>query len=64
MAELNNTEIQSKIQIAAEDPDEKHDMKKTRNVSEWAVDRVDDSDIYFSPLQGNVVFASAIDGWV
>lgn len=23
----------------------------------------DDSNIYFSPDQGNVIFASALDGW-
>lgn len=27
------------------------------------MEEADDSDLYFSPEQGNVVFASAIDGW-
>jgi len=33
--------------------------------SEWstAIEAADDSDLYFSPQQGNVVFASAADGW-
>ncbi|KAL6072938.1 Elongation factor-like GTPase 1 [Balamuthia mandrillaris] len=30
---------------------------------EWDVDEVDDSDVYFAPEKGNVVFASATDGW-
>lgn len=28
-----------------------------------ALEDADDSNLYFSPEQGNVVFASAIDGW-
>lgn len=34
-------------------------------VYDWSagLEEVDDSHLYFSPLQGNVVFASAIDGW-
>ncbi|KAF9585233.1 Cytoplasmic GTPase/eEF2-like protein (ribosomal biogenesis) [Lunasporangiospora selenospora] len=31
--------------------------------SDWHVETQDDSHIYFHPSQGNVVFASAIDGW-
>lgn len=27
------------------------------------LDKADDSTLYFSPNQGNVIFASAIDGW-
>ena len=32
---------------------------------DWAsgMDDVDDSNLYFLPNEGNVVFASAIDGW-
>uniref|UniRef100_A0A2P2I1I5 Elongation factor-like 1 n=1 Tax=Hirondellea gigas TaxID=1518452 RepID=A0A2P2I1I5_9CRUS len=30
---------------------------------DWAIEDVDDSHIYFNPTVGNVVFASAIDGW-
>ena len=29
----------------------------------WILEEQDDSDLYFSPERGNVVFASAIDGW-
>lgn len=36
-----------------------------KEVSEWAsgLDDVDDEHLYFSPEKGNVVFASAVDGW-
>ncbi|CAL8086475.1 unnamed protein product [Orchesella dallaii] len=35
------------------------------HVYDWStgMDDIDDSDLYFSPEQGNVLFASAIDGW-
>jgi len=35
------------------------------DLEEWAsgLEDIDDSSLYFSPAQGNVVFASAIDGW-
>lgn len=34
-------------------------------VYDWStgLDDIDDSNLYFSPEQGNVVFSSAIDGW-
>ncbi|KAG7178014.1 elongation factor-like GTPase 1 [Homarus americanus] len=31
--------------------------------ADWGIETVDDSDLYFSPERGNVVFASAYDGW-
>lgn len=31
--------------------------------ADWGIDPVDDSELYFSPEQGNVIFASAYDGW-
>ncbi|XP_022125841.2 elongation factor-like GTPase 1 [Pieris rapae] len=38
---------------------------KEQNFYDWtsALEEADDSNLYFSPDQGNVVFASAIDGW-
>ncbi|KAJ3289374.1 Elongation factor-like GTPase 1 [Borealophlyctis nickersoniae] len=30
---------------------------------EWELQQHDESNLYFSPEQGNVIFASAIDGW-
>lgn len=29
----------------------------------WLLEEGDDSDLYFSPEKGNVIFASASDGW-
>ncbi|XP_071518926.1 elongation factor-like GTPase 1 [Panulirus ornatus] len=31
--------------------------------ADWGIDPIDDSELYFSPEQGNVIFASAYDGW-
>jgi len=48
----------------------KEEEKEGKNLSgdqvyDWSsgLEEVDDSHLYFSPDQGNVVFASAIDGW-
>ncbi|KAG2182081.1 hypothetical protein INT43_007008 [Umbelopsis isabellina] len=30
---------------------------------DWSMEELDDSDIYFDPAVGNVIFASAYDGW-
>lgn len=34
-------------------------------VYDWStgLDEIDDSNLYFSPEQGNVIFTSAVDGW-
>ncbi|KAI9246612.1 P-loop containing nucleoside triphosphate hydrolase protein [Sporodiniella umbellata] len=32
-------------------------------VYDWSMEVGDDSDIYFDPARGNVIFASAVDGW-
>ncbi|KAL6428375.1 hypothetical protein ACFW04_008571 [Cataglyphis niger] len=36
-----------------------------RDLADWqsVLEEIDDSNLYFSPEQGNVLFASAIDGW-
>lgn len=31
--------------------------------ADWGIDTMDDSDLLFSPERGNVLFASAYDGW-
>lgn len=31
--------------------------------SDWTIEDIDDSDLYFSPERGNVAFVSAFDGW-
>jgi ribosome assembly protein 1 len=40
-------------------------MSKAEGLADasWGVDEADDSDLHFAPEQGNVVFASAADGW-
>lgn len=30
---------------------------------DWALEEEDDADVYFSPERGNIVFASATEGW-
>ncbi len=49
---------------------EKEEERESETLSgdqiyDWSagLEEVDDSHLYFSPDQGNVVFASAIDGW-
>ncbi|KAI8366598.1 P-loop containing nucleoside triphosphate hydrolase protein [Blakeslea trispora] len=32
-------------------------------VYDWSIEERDDSDIYFDPARGNVIFSSAVDGW-
>ncbi|KAI7892627.1 P-loop containing nucleoside triphosphate hydrolase protein [Mucor mucedo] len=32
-------------------------------IYDWSVEDRDDSDIYFDPARGNVIFSSAVDGW-
>lgn len=38
-------------------------VASTENEDELYVDETDDEDIYFAPELGNVIFASAVDGW-
>lgn len=59
--ELFTTEVLSKS-------DKQSSTKKNNEGSigyDWdtGLEDADDSDLYFSPEHGNVVFASAIDGW-
>ena len=37
--------------------------EEVQNAAEEAFQEKDDEDIYFAPERGNVIFASAIDGW-
>ncbi|XP_067827713.1 elongation factor-like GTPase 1 [Heptranchias perlo] len=41
------------------------DSKSSEHIYDWSagLEETDDSHLYFAPDQGNVVFASAIDGW-
>ena len=66
MAELLTSEIMGKE--AEEDEDKKQNDSKESDMKEYydwstGLDDIDDSNLYFSPDQGNVIFASAVDGW-
>ncbi|XP_076012451.1 elongation factor-like GTPase 1 [Genypterus blacodes] len=53
------------LEERAEKEQEEKDSKSLDDIYEWSagLEHADDSNLYFSPDQGNVVFASAIDGW-
>lgn len=58
------------LEERAEKEKEKEEEKESETSSgeqvyDWSagLEEADDSHLYFSPDQGNVVFASAIDGW-
>ncbi|KAK7076905.1 Elongation factor-like GTPase 1 [Halocaridina rubra] len=78
MAELYNTAVLGKTseEIDKRQREERERRISERRVSEseasaqdkhifadWGIENVDDSDLYFTPEQGNVIFASAYDGW-
>lgn len=53
------------LEERAEKEQEEGEKSGGDQVYDWSagLEEVDDSHLYFSPDQGNVVFASAIDGW-
>lgn len=56
----------SKVLEERAEKDKTENTVKCRDqLYDWSagLEEVDDSHLYFSPEQGNVVFASAIDGW-
>ena len=64
MGELFTSDILEREE--KEDPVTKEgDQTGERNLADWqsALEEADDSQLYFSPEQGNVLFASAVDGW-
>ncbi|KAL0870582.1 hypothetical protein ABMA27_005545 [Loxostege sticticalis] len=67
MGELFATEVfeNEESTIDKQQEQEKQQPKEDNNFYDWtsALEDADDSQLYFSPEQGNVVFASAIDGW-
>ncbi|CAG9790922.1 unnamed protein product [Diatraea saccharalis] len=66
MAELFTTEVFENEETNIEKEQQKPPKpKEDNNFYDWtsALEEADDSQLYFSPEQGNVVFASAIDGW-
>lgn len=46
-------------------PEQDSKVERERAFEDWqsALEDIDDSHLYFSPDQGNVLFASAVDGW-
>ncbi|XP_048484589.1 elongation factor-like GTPase 1 [Plutella xylostella] len=67
MGELFATEVfeNEETHIEKEKKQNTDTNKEDSNTYDWtsALEDADDSNLYFSPEQGNVVFASAIDGW-
>ncbi|RVE43489.1 hypothetical protein evm_011861 [Chilo suppressalis] len=66
MGELFATEVFENEETTIEKQQQKPpESKEDNNFYDWtsALEDADDSQLYFSPEQGNVVFASAIDGW-
>ncbi|KAI7872992.1 P-loop containing nucleoside triphosphate hydrolase protein [Spinellus fusiger] len=53
-----------KIEILDEkENNESKERDSTTTTFDWSVQERDDSDIYFDPCKGNVVFSSAVEGW-
>ncbi|KAG6441611.1 hypothetical protein O3G_MSEX001908 [Manduca sexta] len=66
MGELFATEVFENEETTIGKQQEKEKLnKEDNNFYDWtsALEDADDSHLYFSPEQGNVVFASAVDGW-
>lgn len=70
MNAVTGTLFTSKVLEERAEKDAEAQSSCTENVSgdqvyDWSagLEESDDSDLYFSPDRGNVVFASAIDGW-
>lgn len=55
-ASLFTTEVMSRTEALPSSGDQLQDWSD-------GLEQSDDSQLYFSPDQGNVVFASAADGW-
>lgn len=64
---MTGTLFTSKVLEERAGKEEENEGEKSSGdqVYDWSagLEEVDDSHLYFSPDQGNVVFASAIDGW-
>ncbi|XP_044734864.1 elongation factor-like GTPase 1 [Chrysoperla carnea] len=65
MGELFLTEVMEKTDTVPENSITTSKNKDQENVYDWStgVEDADDSNLYFSPETGNVIFASAVDGW-
>ena len=62
VAEMFTEEVLAKN---SEESETKNDGKEISDVFDWSsgLEDADDSNLYFSPESGNVVFCSAYDGW-
>lgn len=71
LGELFTMDVHAKTSAETQEEEEqksspnKQKTGNTKEVSEWAsgLEDADDENLYFSPEKGNVVFASAVDGW-
>lgn len=65
MGELFASEVMAKTDSKEEKKTEKKFMDEEIDMSEWSsgLEEADDENLYFSPEQGNVAFASAVDSW-
>ncbi|GBP64971.1 Elongation factor-like GTPase 1 [Eumeta japonica] len=65
MGELFATEVFENEETTINAQKQQEGSKDDNNFYDWtsALEDADDSNLYFSPEQGNVVFSSAIDGW-
>ncbi|XP_052752232.1 elongation factor-like GTPase 1 isoform X2 [Galleria mellonella] len=65
MGELFSTEVFENENTSIQKQKEQQPVQEDKDYYDWtsALEEADDSTLYFSPEQGNVVFASAIDGW-
>jgi ribosome assembly protein 1 len=64
MGELFTSEVMGRT--VTEKPQSQTDPDKaSSSLYDWSagLEDEDDSHLYFSPDQGNVIFASAVDGW-
>ncbi|XP_072938182.1 elongation factor-like GTPase 1 [Epargyreus clarus] len=63
--ELFASEVLENEETLIDKQEQKPQEKEENSYYDWtsALEDADDSNLYFSPEQGNVVFASAIDGW-
>ncbi|KAJ3069098.1 Cytoplasmic GTPase/eEF2-like protein (ribosomal biogenesis) [Podochytrium sp. JEL0797] len=51
------------LQKQQQNTTQSHKEELSKTLDDWILDDLDDEHLYFSPEKGNVVFASAIDGW-
>ncbi|CAH2087416.1 unnamed protein product [Euphydryas editha] len=65
MGELFASEVLENEETQIDNKGKKDNPNAGDNFNDWtsALEDADDSNLFFSPEQGNVVFASAIDGW-